>query len=74
MKNEINLSGFLRSHLNLHEKIIRDRFGPVEYLFDKDFHKILLKVKPIVICFSTISIPELKEIQTIDFSSFKDEK
>ena len=70
-ENEIKFIRFLRSHLDLHDEIIRDRFGPVEFLFDKDYSKDIVKNEIHSDLLSTISIPELKEIQTIDFSSVK---
>lgn len=73
-ENEIKFIRFLRSNLDLPDEIIRDRFGAVEYLFDKDYSKDIVKSETYSDLLSTISIPEIKEIQTIDFSSFKDEK
>lgn len=73
-ENEIKFIRFLRSHLDLHDEIIRDRFGAVEYLFDKDYSQDIVKSETYSDLLSTISIPEIKEIQSIDFSSFKDEK
>ena len=71
-ENEIKFIRFLRSHLNLYDEIIRDRFGAVEYLFDKDYSQDIVKNETHSDLLSTISIPEMKEIQTIDFSSFKE--
>ena len=71
-ENEIKFIRFLRSHLDLHDEIIRDRFGAVEYLFDKDYSKDIVKSVAHSDLLSTISMPEVKEIKAIDFSSFKD--
>lgn len=73
-ENEIKFIRFLRSHLDLPDEIIRDRFGSVEYLFDKDYSQDIVKSETLNDLLSTISIPEIKEIQTINFLSFKDEK
>jgi hypothetical protein len=71
-ENEIKFIRFLRSHLELHDETIRDRFGAVEYLFDRDYSRDIIKSETRSDLLSTISIPEIKEIQTIDFSSFKE--
>jgi uncharacterized tellurite resistance protein B-like protein len=73
-ENEIKFIRFLRSHLNLFDEIIRDRFGAVDFLFDKDYSQDIVKSEIYRDMLSSISIPEIKEIQGIDFSSFKDEK
>lgn len=72
-ENEIKFIRFLRSHLNLPNEIIRDRFGIVEYLFDKDYSQDIIKSETYSDLISNIVIPELKEIQAIDLSRFKDE-
>lgn len=72
--NEIKLIRFLRSHLALHDEIIRDRFGVVEYLFDKDYSQDIVKSQTYDDLLSTISISEIKEMQAIDFLGFKNEK
>lgn len=71
-ENEIKFIRFLRSHLELYDEIIRDRFGAVEYLFDKDYSKDIAKNETRMDLFSTIAIPEVELIQTIDFSKFFD--
>jgi len=71
-ENEIKFIRFLRSHLDIHDEIIRDRFGAVEYLFDKDYSKDIVKRETHSDLLSTISIPELKEIQTIDLKNNKE--
>lgn len=72
-ENEIKFLRFLRSKLKLHDEIILDRFGVVEYLFDKDYSKDIVKSETRSDLISTISIPELSELKTVDFSSFKNE-
>jgi len=73
-ENEIKFIRFLRSHLDLHDEVIRDRFGAVEYLFDKDYSQDIIKSESRSDLLSTISIPKANEIETIDFSSFNGEK
>lgn len=73
-ENEIKFIRFLRSHLNLHDEIIKDRFGTIEYLFDKDYSKDIVKQETYSDLLSSISMPEIKEIQPIDFSDFKDKE
>jgi len=70
-ENEIKFIRFLRSHLDLHDEIIRDRFGTIEYLFDKDYSQDIVKSETHNDLLSSISFPEIKEIQYIDFSNFK---
>ena len=72
-ENEIKFIRFLRSHLDIHDEIIRDRFGAVEYLFDKDYSQDIIKGETKEDLLYSISLPELKEIQMVDFSDFKDE-
>jgi len=74
VENEIKFIRFLRSHLALPDEIIRDRFGVVEYLFDKDYSQDIVKSETYSDLLSTISIPEVKEIESIDFSSLGDGK
>jgi len=71
-ENEVKFIRFLRSHLDIHDEVIRDRFGAVEYLFDKDYSKGIVKRETHSDLLSTISIPELKEIQTIDLKNNKE--
>lgn len=70
-ENEVKFIRFLRSHLDLHDEIIRDRFGAVEYLFDKDYTKDIVRTAAHEDLLSTITLPEMKKIQTIDFTSLE---
>ena len=69
-ENEIKFIRFLRSHLDLHDEIIRDRFGTVKYLFDKDYSQDIIKSETYNDLLSTISIPEINVIQPIEFFKF----
>ena len=50
-ENEIKFIRFLRSHLDLHDEIYETALVPLSIFLIKIIHRILLKVKPIVICF-----------------------
>ena len=67
-ENEIKFVRYLRSKLKVHDEIIRDRFGTVEYLFDKDYSQDVIRKEIREDLFSSIAIPEFKELNTIDFS------
>lgn len=71
-ENEIKFIRFLRSHLELHDETIRDRFGAVEYLFDKDYSTDIIRTEAQNDLISTLSIPGVHQLKTIDFSSIKD--
>jgi hypothetical protein len=72
-ENEIKFLRFLRSKLKIHDEIIRDRFGVVEYLFDKDYSQDIVKEEAHQDLFATIAIPEIKELLTVDFSKLTNE-
>lgn len=72
-ENEIKFLRFLRSKLKIHGEIIRDRFGVVEYLFDKDYSQDIVKEEAHQDLFATIAIPEFKELSIVDFSKFTNE-
>lgn len=67
-ENEVNFIKFLRSQLKVYDEIIRDRFGAVEYLFDKEYSKDVYKKEVSEDIITSIIMPELKDIQAIDFS------
>lgn len=69
-ENEIKFLRFLRSKLKIHDEIIRDRFGVVEYLFDKDYSQDIVKSETHDDLFATIAIPEFKDLAIVDFSKF----
>ena len=72
-ENEIKFLRLLRSKLKLHDEIIRDRFGPVEYLFDKDYSKDIVKEETHKDLFSSIKILDYKVLVDYDFSKFNKE-
>ena len=66
-ENEIRFIKVLRSKLKLQDQIIKDRFGVIDYLFDKDYSVIIQKEDLGNDYYDFISIPEIKEIEEIDF-------
>ena len=68
-ENEIKFLRYLRSKLKVHNETIRDRFGVVEYLFDKDYSQDIIKKETHDELFDAISIPELSAFSTIDFAN-----
>jgi len=72
-ENEKKFVRLLRSHLRVHDKIIRDRFGVVEYLFDKDYSQDIIKSETYEDLFSSLAIPDFKDLATVDFSQFTNE-
>ena len=73
-ENEIKFIRFLRSKLKIHEQIIRDRFGAVEFLFDKDYSQDIIMEETHHDLLASISIPEFKELYSIDFSKLANEE
>ena len=74
-ENEIKFLRFLRSKLKVHDEVIRDRFGAIEYLFDKDYSQDIVKDEARIDFFASMVIPESKDLATIDFSKVsKDNK
>jgi hypothetical protein len=72
-ENEIKFLRFLRSKLKVHDEVIRDRFGVVEYLFDKDYSHDIVKSETHDDLFASIVIPEFKDFEKVDFSKFKND-
>ena len=72
-ENEIKFLRFLRSKLKVHDEVIRDRFGVVEYLFDKDYSQDIVKSETHDDLFASMAIPEFKDLATFDFSKFTNE-
>lgn len=72
-ENEIKFLRLLRSKLKLHDEVIRDRFGVIEYLFDKDYSQDIIKSQTHDDLFASIAIPEFKDLATVDFSKFTNE-
>ena len=72
-ENEIKFIRFLRSSLDIPDQIIRDRFGVVDFLFDKDYSKEIALMESREDLLESIKIPEITELQSIDFTQFKPE-
>lgn len=69
-ENEIKFIRFLRGKLRIHDEIIRDRFGLVEYLFDKDYANEIVKQEVKKDLMSTFEISEIKDLKDFDLSYF----
>jgi len=69
--NEIKYVKLLRSKLKVHNEIIKDRFGIIEFLMNKDY-ETNIKIKQSENEFiSSMIMPELQEFKTIDISILK---
>ncbi len=66
-ENEIKFLRFLRSKLKVRDEVIRDRFGVVEYLFDKDYSQEIIKQDAKDDFLEHITLPDFKEIGTFNF-------
>lgn len=67
-ENEIKFLRFLRSKLKVHDEVIRDRFGVIEYLFDKDYSQEIIKQDVKDDFLEHITLPDFKEFGTFDFT------
>jgi hypothetical protein len=67
-ENEIKFLRYLRSKLHVHDEIIRDRFGTIEYLFDTDYSHDIVKQKTLEEMIGSISMPEFNDLAKVDFS------
>jgi len=67
-ENEIKFIQYLRSKLKVHDEIIRNRFGAVEYLFDKDYSREVVRKEMRKDLFDSIAMPEFKDLLAVDFS------
>lgn len=70
-ENEIKFLRFLRSKLKVHDEVIRDRFGVVEYLFDKDYSQEIVSHNAKEDLLNHISLPDFADIKIFDYNSFK---
>ncbi len=70
-ENEIKFLRYLRSKLNVHDEIIRDRFGTIDYLFDTDYSHDVIKQKTLEEMIDSLSMPEFNDLVKIDFSNLE---
>ena len=64
-ENEVKFIKLLRGKLELHNETIKDRFGIIEYLMNKDYSEgIKIKENDFI---SDLSMPEISELKSIDF-------
>jgi hypothetical protein len=71
-ENEIKFLRFLRSKLKVPDIIIKERFGMVEYLFDRDYSKDIVKENSREDLLGTINIPKASELKEVDLSGLLD--
>ena len=68
-ENEVKFIKLLRGKLELHDETIKDRFGVIEYLMNKDYSEgIRIKENDFI---SDLSMPEISELKSIDFEKIK---
>jgi uncharacterized tellurite resistance protein B-like protein len=67
-ENEKKLFHLLRSKLNLYDETIKERFGAIEFIFDKSYAVDIVNTKNVATSFE---MPDIKEIISIDFSNIK---
>lgn len=72
-ENEIKFLRYLRSKLRVHDEIIRDRFGMIEYLFDTDYSHDIVKQKTLEELVGSIAMPEFNDLTKVDFSKMGNE-
>ena len=58
----------LRSKLELHDETIKDRFGVIDYLMNKDYVENIIEITDKETDFiANLSMPEISELRLIDF-------
>lgn len=68
-ENEIKFICYLRSKLSVHDQIIQDRFGFIDYLFDKDYSRDIVKKELRDDLVLNFEIPAIKELQILNFGN-----
>lgn len=66
-ENEIKFIQFLRSKLRIHDQIIKDRFGSIEFLFDKEYSQNVTNNDVRTEFLNTAIIPEIFEMKKLNF-------
>ncbi len=67
-ENEVKFIHFLRSKLKVHDETILDRFGKVEFLFDRDYKKEIKSGDFKKNLMDSIVLPEMENLKTIDLT------
>lgn len=65
-ENEIKFIRFLRGKLELPDEVIKDRFGAVEYLFDRDYTNEIVRKETRKDVLSSLAVPDVDEIHSFD--------
>jgi hypothetical protein len=69
--NEVKYIKLLRSKLKVHDEIIKERFGVIEYLMNKDYETNIKTNASENDFITDMIMPELQDLKTIDFSTLK---
>jgi len=65
--NEVKFIKLLRSKLELHDETIKDRFGIIDYLMNKDYVENITLIKHKETDFiANLSMPEIDELKSIN--------
>lgn len=67
-ENEIKFMRYLRSKLNIHDETIRDRFGAIDYLIDRDYSTEIVRKQSHDELILNFALPSFKDIEAVDFS------
>ena len=68
-ENEIKFVRDLRSKLKVHDEIILERFGKVDFLFDRDYRNEITIADRKTDLLHSIVLPEIEQLQSVDLSS-----
>jgi len=66
--NEVKFIHFLRSKLKVHDETILDRFGNVEFLFDRDYKNEITAGNLKQNLMDSIVLPEMADLKSVDLS------
>ncbi|MFC1591338.1 hypothetical protein ACFL43_02320 [Thermodesulfobacteriota bacterium] len=69
-ENEIKFIQFLRGKLSVPDELIKDRFGPVEYLFDKDYSNEIVKQETKKAMLHSFASSEIQNLKEFDLNKF----
>lgn len=66
--NEVKFIHFIRSKLKVHDETILDRFGKVEFLFDRDYKNEITVGNLKQNLMDSIVLPEMADLKSVDLS------
>jgi uncharacterized tellurite resistance protein B-like protein len=70
-ENEIRFVRYLRSKLHVHNETIKDRFGFIEYLFDKDYSKDIEKKELHDDLVLSVTLSSISDLQILKLDRLK---